>query len=124
MGAVWRRGAGLSKGHEKLATAVRGGLAGGMNEPRNVVELLQTLVRIPSVNPHGEPGTTGIGEKRMAEWLAGFLKTCGAEVELREVLPDRPNVVARWPNPGKPCSNAIAGVDAPPIAPANAMVRV
>ncbi len=73
-----------------------------MNDPQNVVELLQTLVRIPSVNPHGEPGTAEIGERRIAEWLAGFLKSCGAEVELRTVLPDRPNVVARWPNPGKP----------------------
>ena len=75
-----------------------------MRAPENVVELLQTLVRIPSVNPHGEPGTAGIGEKRIAEWLAGFLADCGAHVELREVLPDRPNVVARWPSdrPGKP----------------------
>jgi acetylornithine deacetylase/succinyl-diaminopimelate desuccinylase-like protein len=73
-----------------------------MNGPRHVVELLQTLVRIPSVNPHGEPGTAEVGERRIAEWLAEYLQTCGAEVELREVLPDRPNVVARWPNPGKP----------------------
>ena len=75
-----------------------------MRAPENVVELLQTLVRIPSVNPHGEPGTTGVGEKRIAEWLADFLADCGARVELREVLPDRPNVVAHWPmdRPGKP----------------------
>jgi acetylornithine deacetylase/succinyl-diaminopimelate desuccinylase-like protein len=75
-----------------------------MKTPNSVVELLKTLVRIPSVNPHGEPGTDGIGEKCVAEWLAGFLAEMGAEVELREVLPDRPNVVARWPGakPGKP----------------------
>jgi acetylornithine deacetylase/succinyl-diaminopimelate desuccinylase-like protein len=75
-----------------------------MSAPRTVVELLQDLVRIPSVNPHGDPGTDGIGEARIAEYLAEFLKGIGAEVELREVLPGRPNVVARWPGnrPGKP----------------------
>ena len=75
-----------------------------MSEPRSVVELLQTLVRIPSVNPHGEAGTDGIGEGRIAAWLANFLRGLGAQVELREVLPGRPNVVARWPGdrPGKP----------------------
>ena len=67
-----------------------------MNPPRSVVELAQALVRIPSVNPHGDPGTDGIGERRIAEWLVDFLRGVGAEVELREVLPDRPNVVARW----------------------------
>ncbi len=75
-----------------------------MNEPDNVVELLQALVRIPSVNPHGEAGTDDVGEQKIAEWLAGWLRAAGAEVELREVLPDRPNVVARWPGDrsGKP----------------------
>ena len=75
-----------------------------MNSPRSVVELAQALVRIPSVNPHGDPGTDGVGEKQIAEWLAEFLRGIGAEVELREVLPNRPNVVARWASDraGKP----------------------
>jgi acetylornithine deacetylase/succinyl-diaminopimelate desuccinylase-like protein len=77
-----------------------------MSEPRSVVELLQALVRIPSVNPHGETGTgaDGIGEGKIAAWLADFLRGMGAQVELREVLPGRPNVVAHWPGdrPGKP----------------------
>jgi acetylornithine deacetylase/succinyl-diaminopimelate desuccinylase-like protein len=75
-----------------------------MSAPRTVVELLQDLVRIPSVNPHGEPGTAGVGEAKIAAYLAEFLRGIGAEVEVREVLPDRPNVVARWPGdrPGKP----------------------
>lgn len=68
-----------------------------MTAPCSVVELCQALVRIPSVNPHGSPGTAGVGEKAIAEWLADFLAGCGAQVELREVLPDRPNVVAHWP---------------------------
>jgi acetylornithine deacetylase/succinyl-diaminopimelate desuccinylase-like protein len=75
-----------------------------MTEPRSVTELLQALVRIPSVNPHGDPGTDGVGERRIAEWLAEFLGGIGACVELREVLPGRPNVVAHWPGDraGKP----------------------
>lgn len=75
-----------------------------MNAPRSVVELLQALIRLPSVNPHGSPGTDGVGEGRIAAWLAQFLETLGAKVELREVLPGRPNVVAHWPGdrPGKP----------------------
>ncbi len=68
-----------------------------MIEPRSVVELLQALVRIPSVNPHGDPGTDGVGEGAIAKWLAVFLESIGARVELREVLPGRPNVVAHWP---------------------------
>lgn len=70
--------------------------------PNNVIELLQTLVRIPSVNPTGQPSPKNTGEGAMAEWLARFLVGIGAEAELREVLPGRPNVVARWPSPGKP----------------------
>lgn len=75
-----------------------------MSEPRSVVELLQALVQIPSVNPHGDPGTDGVGEAAIAEYLAAFLRGIGAQVELREVLPDRPNVVAHWPGDraGKP----------------------
>ena len=75
-----------------------------MTEPQNAVELLQALVRIPSVNPEGDPGTDGTGEARIAAWLAEFLRGLGAQVELREVLPGRPNVVARFPSDraGKP----------------------
>lgn len=75
-----------------------------MTAPSSVVELLQALVRIRSVNPHGDPGTDGVGEKEIAEYLAQFLESIGAKVELRDVLPNRPNVVAHWPGdrPGKP----------------------
>jgi len=75
-----------------------------MNECANVVELLRSLVAIPSVNPAGSPGTDGIGEQRCAEHVAGLLRGLGAETELREVLPGRPNVVGRFAadRPGKP----------------------
>jgi len=34
--------------------------------PGNVVELAQALVRIPSVNPDGDPGTDRTGEQACA----------------------------------------------------------
>ncbi|MEQ1860410.1 MAG: M20 family metallopeptidase [Chthoniobacteraceae bacterium] len=75
-----------------------------MKQPQSVTELLQVLISIPSVNPHGDPGTSATGEQCIAEWLVDFLRDCGAQAELREVLPGRPNVVAHWPGDreGKP----------------------
>jgi acetylornithine deacetylase/succinyl-diaminopimelate desuccinylase-like protein len=75
-----------------------------MISPRSAVELLQDLIRIPSVNPHGDPGTAAVGEGKIAAYLKEWLSACGAEAELREVLPGRPNVLARWgaDRPGKP----------------------
>jgi acetylornithine deacetylase/succinyl-diaminopimelate desuccinylase-like protein len=75
-----------------------------MNFPANVVELCQALVRIPSVNPVGKPGIDKTGEKECAEYQAAFLEQIGAQVEMREVLPDRPNVIGKFPTdrPGKP----------------------
>lgn len=63
----------------------------------NVVELTQALVRIPSVNPDGDPGTDGIGEQQCALYVADFLRSAGAEVTLEEVEPARPNVIGRFP---------------------------
>jgi acetylornithine deacetylase/succinyl-diaminopimelate desuccinylase-like protein len=68
----------------------------------SVTELLQALVRIPSVNPTGDPGTPHTGEKAIADWLVGWLRAefPAARVELRDVLPDRPNVVVRFSDSG------------------------
>ena len=69
-----------------------------------VTDLLQALIRTPSVNPEGNPGTDGVNEQRCAELVGTFLHDCGASVEFREVLPGRPNVIGTWPTdrPGKP----------------------
>jgi acetylornithine deacetylase/succinyl-diaminopimelate desuccinylase-like protein len=67
-----------------------------MRHPRNVVELLQDLVAISSVNPSGFPGTDRTGEGEIAAYVADFLRRSGAEVELEEVMPGRPNVLARF----------------------------
>lgn len=64
-------------------------------------DLLQSLVRIPSVNPEGasdEALATGhFGELRMAEALRPLLEEAGFDVTLEEVEPGRPNVIARAP---------------------------
>lgn len=70
--------------------------------PRNVVELAQALVRIPSVNPDGDPGTDRTGENACAAYVVEFLRSLGAEAGLREVYPGRPNAVGRFPSAGKP----------------------
>ena len=70
----------------------------------DVVSLLRALVRVPSVNPAGDAGTSEVGEKQCAGFIADRLSALGAHAELREVLPDRPNVLGRFPTdrPGKP----------------------
>lgn len=70
--------------------------------PASVVELAQALVRIPSVNPDGEPGTDRTGEEACAIYLRDCLAGLGAEARLQQVLPGRPNVVARFASAGKP----------------------
>jgi len=71
--------------------------------PGSVTELARALVRIPSVNPDGDPGTDRTGEQACAEFIADFLRSHGAEAALHEVHPGRPNVVARFAaDGGKP----------------------
>lgn len=60
-----------------------------------VVELLQELVRIPSVNPQGDPGTDHVGEGVLAQYVGDLLVDMGLEVEMQFVEPERPNVIGR-----------------------------
>ncbi|MCF6313080.1 MAG: M20 family metallopeptidase [Verrucomicrobiales bacterium] len=73
-----------------------------MDLPRNVVELLQALIAIPSVNPEGdgETGTSHLGEAACAQYVADFLRVCGARVVMEEVELGRPNVIARFGGEG------------------------
>ncbi len=66
----------------------------------NVVELLQTLIRIPSVNSDNAPGTDLVDEQGMADFLEKYLSEHGFDVVQEEVLPGRPNVIARAPYSG------------------------
>ena len=65
----------------------------------SVTDLLQQLVRIPSVNPDGDPGTDQCGEEKLALWLGEFLDAEGFTVTMEEVKPGRPNLIARGPGP-------------------------
>lgn len=68
-----------------------------MSAPTSVVELLQQLIRIPSVNPENQPGTELVGEEQLAMWLKDWLeRELGAVVELDYVKPGRPNLLARF----------------------------
>jgi acetylornithine deacetylase/succinyl-diaminopimelate desuccinylase-like protein len=58
--------------------------------------LLANLVAIDSVNP-AYPG--GRGEAALAEWVLARCRASGLAAELDEVLPGRPNVLARLPAP-------------------------
>jgi len=60
---------------------------------KQVSELLSAMVRIESVTPWLIP--TGSGEAKVAAFIADWLDGTGAEVEVVEVEPGRPNVLAR-----------------------------
>ena len=61
----------------------------------SVLDLLKTLVAIPSVNP--SLGSGGAGEGEIARCLAGACARLGLVVALEEVAPGRPNVTAVLP---------------------------
>ena len=67
-----------------------------------VGDLLVDLIRIPSVNPEGDPGTglENCGEGKVAEFVGNYLQDLGAEVRYDEVEPDRPNVIGAFPGGG------------------------
>jgi acetylornithine deacetylase/succinyl-diaminopimelate desuccinylase-like protein len=65
---------------------------------REIEELLSDLVRIDSVTPWLIPD--GAGEGHIARFIADWLAPLGVEVELEEVEPGRPNLVARLPGSG------------------------
>ncbi len=94
--------------------------------PKSVVELLQDLVAIPSVNPEGHPGTNRTGEQGVADYVADFLRTCGAEVLIKHIDIGRPNVIATF-MPDKEAAHlafaphldtvSVAGMTIPPFEP-------
>ncbi len=64
----------------------------------DLVALLSDLVRIESVNPDLVPG--GAGEGAVAAYVADWLRRERFDAQIEEVLPGRPNVVARLPGTG------------------------
>ena len=97
-----------------------------MPTSKTVVEILQDLVTIPSVNPQGHPGTEHTGEQAMGDYVANFLHRLGADVSLQHVEIGRPNVVASF-TPAKPTAHlafaphldtvSVAGMTIPPFDP-------
>ncbi len=75
-----------------------------------IQHLLQDLVRIPSVSPHGDSGTVqkNTGEAHIAKYIAEFLRKLALDVELREVEPGRPNVIGKFTSRGAKRSVAFA----------------
>ncbi len=68
-----------------------------MSTRDDVIALLSELVVCPSVNPSDRKDLQPpYGEGPLAELLAVRLRAWGAEVTLREVVPGRPNVIARF----------------------------
>src|SRR5258706_9674303 len=75
--------------------------------PEQVTQLLTRLVTIESVTPWLIP--TGSGEAAVARYIADWLADTGAEIQVVDVEPGRPNVLARLPGThgGPPlCPNA------------------
>lgn len=65
-------------------------------------KLLGELIALPSVNPAFLPaGHPRAGEKQVADFLAATAARAGLDVEFREVLPGRANVLARLSPRGK-----------------------
>ena len=75
--------------------------------------LLAAMVEIDTTNPSLQPGAPG--EAALAHFLARRLGDAGLEVELWDVLPGRPNVVARLRGAGRsPGDERPAGGERPP----------
>jgi acetylornithine deacetylase len=65
-------------------------------------KLLEELIALPSVNPAFLPAQDPRGgERRVVEFLAATAAQAGLEVEFQNVLPDRPNLLARLTPKGK-----------------------
>jgi acetylornithine deacetylase len=65
---------------------------------QQITRYLADMVAINSVNPSMSPD--GPGEAEMAAWLLKICQGIGLETQQQEVLPGRPNVIARWRGTG------------------------
>ena len=68
---------------------------------------LRQLVAIDSINPDLVEG--GVGEGAISAKLAGICQALGLGVDLQEVAPGRPNLIARWPGRGDGKSLLLTG---------------
>lgn len=97
----------------------------------SILELLQQLVRIPSVNPDVAPDE-GTGERAIAEFARDWLAERGVDAWVDEVAPGRCNAVAQTGDARGPTLVACAHIDTvqtagmtiPPFEPHLACSRV
>ena len=68
---------------------------------QELVSLLEQLVSIPSVSPEYVENPAAAGEAKIAGFLADALARTGFKIELDEVEPGRPNLIASF-GPDKP----------------------
>jgi acetylornithine deacetylase len=71
-----------------------------MGPPASVLDLVRTLVSMPSVNPDLERG--GAGEREIAGLTASWLRDWGFDVEVTEAAPGRASVLGRARRGGGP----------------------
>ena len=67
-----------------------------MADVASLVNGVSELVQIPSVNPLQSHDPALAGERRLAEHLANRAEDLGADVELDNVVDDRPNLIAKF----------------------------
>ncbi len=86
------------------------------DQPIDPVQLLQELVRIPSVNPDaGDAAAEHTGEGRIAQHIASLLARNGFTVRMPQVHPGRPNVVAFVPGDRRGTVGLCAHLDTVPV---------
>src|SRR5688500_11692369 len=76
---------------------------------KSLLDVLQQLIRIPSVNPTIAPGE-GTGEQAIAEFAVAWLQQHGVRAWVDEVAPGRFNAVGEV-GPGKKTLAACAHLD-------------
>ncbi|WP_432476630.1 M20 family metallopeptidase [Nocardioides sp. GXQ0305] len=80
----------------------------GLIEEDELVALTRELVRVPGENPPGQ-------EEATAHALAGMCEARGLDVEVDEVIPGRPNVVASFGEGGSPGLLLLGHTDVVPV---------
>ncbi|MEL7568734.1 MAG: M20 family metallopeptidase [Dehalobacterium sp.] len=75
-----------------------------------VLKIVQDMVRIPSINPHGT-------ERDVANYIIRYFESNGIETTIQEVFPDRYNVVSRLKGQGIASSILFTGhMDVVPVS--------
>lgn len=75
-------------------------MAAVFTAPVSVVDILASLISIPSVNPMGQDVDGPVYfESRLSDWLVEYFESLGVDHERIEVQPGRDNVIARFDSP-------------------------